>query len=281
MGEPDLYQNKNIILVPTDFSDVCGDAVRYAAQLAQFLNNKLVILHIIDRKSKEILRKKKAGTEYIEEQLNQYKVLHEHAYGIAIETRMKEGNIFSTINKFAADLNAKMMVIGTHGKKGMQYFTGSYILRIADKSPVPVVVLQKNIVHEKYKNILIPITHDLHSDKKIAWAKYFSRMFSANIHLYQHVNKDKIQQERLSGCIEKIARSLNKDQIPYHISQSAKEPNFSSQVVSFAVTRSCDFILIIDVNYNESSTAWYEGLLFNRRRIPVMIINLARIKKPV
>jgi nucleotide-binding universal stress UspA family protein len=281
LDKTEADKNNNIILVPTDFSDVCGDAVRYAAQIAQFLNNKLVILHIIDKKSKEKLRKKNAGTDYIEEQLNQYKSLHEHAFGIAVETAMKEGNIFITINKIAADLNAKMMVIGTHGKKGLQYFTGSYILKVTDKSPVPVVILQKNMIHRMYKNILIPITHDLHSDKKIAWAKHFSRMFNANIHLFQQFNKDKIQNDKLSGCIEKITRNFLKDEIPYHVIKSEKETNFSSQVVAYAVASRCDIIMIIDVNHNVSSAAWYENLLFNRNKIPVMTINLARIKKPL
>ena len=173
-----------------------------------------------------------------------------------------------------------MMVIGTHGKKGLQFFTGSYILKVADKSPVPVVVLQKNMVHEKYKNILIPLTHDLHTERKIAWMKHFAIMFTATIHLYQYFYTDKLQNDRLSACMEKIKRSLKKDEIPFYVSTSDKEANFSSRVVTYAVSSQCDLIMIIDVNHNVSSTAWFEKLLFNRKQIPVMTINLAGTIKP-
>jgi nucleotide-binding universal stress UspA family protein len=280
MDKPDFTLTKNIILVPTDFSEVCGNAVLHAAKLAQFLNTKLVILHIIDEKTKASLKKKNAGTEYIDQRLNQYKYLHEKNYRISVETMMKEGNIFTSINKVAANLDAALMVVGTHGKKGLQYLTGSYILRVADKSPVPVIIVRNRVFHGKYNKILIPVTDDLHSDKKIAWARYISRMFTANMHLYQYFHKDKRLNDRLSGFMEKITRSFEKDEIPFLVSKAEKETKFSSQVMSYAVSNQCDLIMFIDVNHNVSSAAWYEGLLFNKEQIPVMTINLARIKKP-
>src|ERR1035438_6281255 len=123
MHNPDLNRSKNIILVPTDFSEVCANAIMYAAQLAQFLDNKLVILHVIDDKTKASMKKKKTGIEYVKDRLNHYKATHEKKYGISVETLMIEGTIFTSINKAASDLEAAMMVVGTHGKSGMQYFT--------------------------------------------------------------------------------------------------------------------------------------------------------------
>jgi nucleotide-binding universal stress UspA family protein len=279
MTVPDPDTTQNIILVPTDFSEVCGNAVVHAAKLAQFLNYKLVILHILDKKTKAQLKKMHAGTEFIENQLDHYTDVHGKKYGIVVETLIKEGTIFTSINKTAADLNAALMVVGTHGKKGLQYLTGSYILKVADKSPVPVIVVRKRAIHENYNNILVPVTHELHPEKKIAWAKYFSRMFDANLHLYQYFYKDKLQNQRLAACMEKIRQSLDKDKIPYQVRKAEKETNFSSGVLTYAVSNRCDLLMIIDVNHNVSSTAWYEGLLYNREEIPVMTINLATIKK--
>lgn len=281
MNKPDITLPENIILVPTDFSEVCGNAVLHAALLAQFLNYKLVVLHIIDNKTKASLKNKNAGTKYIDERLNRYKSFCEKNYGISVETMMKEGTIFTSINKAAADLDAGLMVVGTHGKKGLQYLTGSYILKIADKSTVPVIVVRNRVFHGKYNKILIPMTDDLHPDKKIAWAKYFSRMFNANIHLYQYFHKDKRQKDRLSGFMEKITRSFEKDEIQFVVSKAVKESKFSSQVISYAVSNGCDLVMFIDVNHNVSSAAWYEGLLFNKEQIPVMTLNLARIKNAI
>jgi nucleotide-binding universal stress UspA family protein len=279
MDQHDLTVSKNIILVPTDFSLVCGHAVHYASKLAQILDCRLVILHVIDINPKDSGKTKKAGTEYINERLSQYKALHEKEYGIIVETLVKAGTIFTSINKTATDLDARLMVMGTHGKKGLQYLTGSDILKVSDRSPVPVIVVQNPSFQGKYEKILIPLTHELHPDKKIAWAGYFSRIFNASIHLYQYFYKDKQQNDRLLSSVEKITRSFVKDKIPYLVSKAEKENKFSTQVISYAKSQKCDLIMIIDVNYAKSSLAWFESLLFNKEGIPVMTINLARIKK--
>jgi len=280
LDKPEFTQTNTIILVPTDFSEVCGNAILHAANLARFLNDKLVILHIIDNKTKALLKKKHAGTEHIKERLDQYKTLYEKNCKVSVETMMREGNIFTSINKVAAELHARLMIMGTHGKKGWQYLKGSFILKVTDKSPVPVIIVQNRIVHRKYNKILIPITDDLHPEKKICWAKYFSAMLNAKIHFYQYFHKDKHQNNRLSGFMEKISRSFEKDEIQCFVSKAEKESKFSNQVISYAVSNRCDLVMIIDVNHAVSSAAWFEGLLFNREQIPVMTINLARIKKP-
>ncbi|MCX6252269.1 MAG: universal stress protein [Bacteroidetes bacterium] len=280
LDKPDLTPANKIILVPTDFSEVCGNAVLHAAELARILNDKLVILHVVDNKAKASLRKKHAGTESIMERLDKFKTLYEKNCKISIETMMKEGTVFTAINKAAAELHARVMVIGTHGKKGWQYLTGSYILKVTDKSPVPVIIVQNGIFNGKYSKILVPMTDALHPDKKVAWAKYFSGMFNAKMHFYQYFHKDHLQESRLSAFMEKISRSFEMDEIPFFVNKAEKESRFSSQVISYAVSHRCDLIMIIDVNHAVSSAAWYESLLFNNEQIPVMTINLAKVKKP-
>jgi nucleotide-binding universal stress UspA family protein len=272
---------KKIILVPTDFSDVCGNAVSQAARLAQMFDYKLVVLHIVDNTKKGSRNNKSATTGDIEARLLEYKAAHEKKSCISVETLLKEGNIFTSINKAAENPDVRLMVMGTHGKKGLQYFTGSDILKVTDKSPVPVIIIQKRTPPSVCRNILIPVTHELYPDKKIAWAKYFSGIFNANIHLFQYFYKNKIQNDRLSRSMEMITGSFKKERIPFIVSGSEKESGFSDRIASYAVDNKCDLLMIIDVNHNVSSAAWFENLLFNREQIPVMTINLAKIKKPI
>ena len=42
----------NIILVPTDFSEVCDNAMNQAVESAKYLNYKIVMLHVVDKNSK-------------------------------------------------------------------------------------------------------------------------------------------------------------------------------------------------------------------------------------
>ena len=49
----------NIILVPTDFSEVCENAIDQGVALAQFLKYKVCILHVIDKQTEANLKKEK------------------------------------------------------------------------------------------------------------------------------------------------------------------------------------------------------------------------------
>jgi len=59
----------NIVLVPTDFTEVGDNAISQAAEAAKFLNYKVVVLHVIDRNTKTQLKKESQDSKYIEEKL--------------------------------------------------------------------------------------------------------------------------------------------------------------------------------------------------------------------
>lgn len=49
-------QNEKIILVPTDFSDVCDNDITYGAKLAKLFKFDLAILHIADKLSGSLIK---------------------------------------------------------------------------------------------------------------------------------------------------------------------------------------------------------------------------------
>ena len=74
----------SIILIPTDFSEVCGNAVIHGIHLARFLKYKAVILHVINNETKAALKKKNVGTDYVEKRLKEYKTYYEKKYDVLI-----------------------------------------------------------------------------------------------------------------------------------------------------------------------------------------------------
>ena len=139
----------SIILIPTDFSEVCGNAVIHGIHLARFLKYKAVILHVINNETKAALKKKNVGTDYVEKRLKEYKTYYEKKYDVVVDTIAEEGSIFSTINEVAGRIKANMMILGTHGKKGLQHVFGSYALRVVSESPLE---RQRLLVVPRMKN---------------------------------------------------------------------------------------------------------------------------------
>lgn len=267
----------NIVLIPTDFSEVCGNAISHGVKLAQFLKYKVCILHVINRETKSALKKKNVGTDYVEKRLKEYKSYYEKKYRVTVETMAVEGSIFSTINEVVGKIGANLMVLGTHGKKGLQHLFGSYALRVVIESLVPVIVVQKRSFREGYKDIVFPIHNDVEPRQKVQWAKLMAKLFNSRIHLFQAVEKDSGLNSRLKIITGQITESFDEDKIPYEIMVAEKSASFAEQVISYAVTNHADMIMImtrpnIDVP-GFSLSAWDERLMFNEAQIPVMCLN--------
>ena len=96
----------NIILVPTDFSEVCNNAMAQAVEAAKFLKYKVALLHVIDKNTKAQLKKDNEGVSYIENKLLSIANDIKESHNIEVETFAKEGDIFSTISEVAKDIGA-------------------------------------------------------------------------------------------------------------------------------------------------------------------------------
>jgi len=260
-----------IILVPTDFSEVCDNAMNQAAAAAKYLKYELALLHVIDKNTKAQLKKSHEGESAVEGKLKALAAKLKAGYGINVKTHAIEGDIFSTIGQVAKDLGAALMYLGTHGKVGLQQkMTGSFALKVVTSSPVPVVVVQKRPISEGYKKIVLPITSDAGPWEKTTWASFIAKNFGAHIHIHR------IDSPALDEAIKIITGHFDKEDVKYTISK-ADGSNFSKSVIDYATANLSDMIMIM-TNPDKSFTkfilgSYDEEMIFNTPQIPVMCIN--------
>ena len=260
----------NIILVPTDFSEVTENAMKQAIAAAKYLNYKLALLHVIDKNTKTQLKKEHADVAAIDLKLEAIadKVRTEH--DITVDAYAKEGDIFTTISEVAKDIGANLMYLGTHGKVGMQKVTGSFALKVVVSSPVPVVVVQKRPFAEGYKKIVLPITSDAGPWEKTRWATFIAKNFDAESHVYQ------IDTPELAEAVTIITNHFDKENVKYSITKTDGK-DFSKKTIDYATTTMADMIMIM-TNPDKSFTkfilgSYDEEMIFNTSQIPVMCIN--------
>ncbi len=267
----------NIVLIPTDFSEVCDNAVNHGVELARSLKYKVTILHVINRETKSKLKKEDLNISYIEKKLEDYKKQHEPVSGVQIDTMHVEGSIFSVINEVAVDIKANLMVLGTHGKKGLQHLFGSFALKVVLESPVPVVVVQKKSFGEGYKEIIFPVSNDVEPRQKVQWAKLMAKLFNAKVNIFQSLEKDPVMNNRLDIITKQITDIFDESELNYSVKIAEITTDYADQVLSYAVTNDAKMIMIMtrpNVDIPGFSLAgWDERLMFNDAQIPVMCIN--------
>jgi len=270
-------QYEKIVMIPTDFSEVCDNAIHHGVELAQYLHYNVCILHVINKETKSILKREGYSLNYVNEKLKEYKTRYEKTTGITVNTIARKGSIFEVINDVAEEFKVHMMILGTHGKQGLQHLFGSYALRVVLDSPCPVVVVQKRSFGEGYHKITFPITNDLEVRQKIQWALLMAKLFNSQFLLFIANEKDQDLNSRLKFITQQITQIFDEKKVDYEIETAAKPGDFRNQVVSCAVKHRSDMIMIMTIpqiaDPGFSVANWDETMMFNDAQIPVMCIN--------
>jgi len=267
----------SIVLIPTDFSETCNNAIHHGVELAKSLNYSVCILHVINKQTKSFLKKEKLSADYVEERLKEYKDTYEVGSSVTIETIAREGSIFTIINEVATEIKANIMVLGTHGKQGMQYLFGSYALRVVLDSPCPVVVVQKRSFGNGYHKLVIPISNALETRQKVQWILLMAKLFNSKVHLFQANENDPDLNGRIKFITAQITKILDENKIQYEIIKAEKTGDFANQVISYSIKTRTELIMIMTIPHVDvpgfSVSTWDETMMFNEAEIPVMCIN--------
>jgi len=169
------------------------------------------------------------------------------------------------------------MVLGTHGKKGLQHVFGSYAMKVVEESPVPVIVVQKRDFRLGYRNIVFPVSNDLEPRQAVHWAKLMAKLFRAKIHIFVSPEKETARKTSLAIITGQITTVFDAENVSYSITSADKPSGFAEQVISYSVLHQADLIMIMTRPNIEvpgfSLSSWDERLMFNEAQIPVMGIN--------
>jgi len=149
--------DKNTLLVAVDFTSFSEKALVFASELAEKLNAELVVLHVIHDpaeapgfyahkgKKKKFLRSmEEAAEEMMEEFLA--KMRKDHPDQLPIKKAVSllvVGTPVTRILEIAEKEQAKMIIIGSHGRTGLSHLlVGSKAERVVQLSPIPVTVVK-------------------------------------------------------------------------------------------------------------------------------------------
>ena len=130
------------ILCPLDFDDNSMAALRTAANLTRDYNATLYLLHVVlglsEKESDQLYAAERAEAE------NKLKAAAQQCLeGVAAHVISRAGLPAHVIVDEALKLNADLIVMATHGRKGLQHLIlGSIAEHVIRNSPVPVMTIR-------------------------------------------------------------------------------------------------------------------------------------------
>ncbi|MEI6821224.1 MAG: universal stress protein [Bacteroidota bacterium] len=273
---------KNVILIPTDFSNVCTDAIHYGSQLAAKFNASVTIVHIVNKESISKLPIKEYPEDQIQKKLDEISSEIKTKFSIEVETISRKGSIFETINEIAIEIGAKLILLGTHGKVGVQQqLTGSFAYKVVISSNVPVIVLPEGTVFKDgIQKIVFPLSSTAQVRQKVNWAVQIAKVFDAKIYLFNFPEKTKDDKLTMNVVLNQVTDEFDKHSIQYEIHDAEKGENFGNQVLLFSKVIQSDLIMIMSHSdkLNFVFSPYEEQIMFNKSNIPTMLINPRELK---
>jgi nucleotide-binding universal stress UspA family protein len=266
-----MEEDKKIIVVPWDFTHVAAHALAHAVKISHMVGNDICLLHIVDS---DINSKEEAGKKV---KLQQVTEENTKKYNVPISYHISKGSIFKAIAEFANDKQASLVVMGTHGMKGMQKLTGSWALKVIVKSKIPFIVVQDPPAdQERYHNIVFPVDFRGENKEKIKMAIFMGKFFESKIHILVAVNTDKNLLKKTNINLNFAIKYLIQNNIDYEIHEIPKG-NLAEQTIDFAQKINADLILIVTTknitfaDYVVGASEQY--IIANSSKIPVCCIN--------
>lgn len=258
------------IIVPWDFTDVAKNALAHALKMAKILENTIVLMHIV-KKEKEMEEAQTRLQKIAEEEAKKTE--------IPIEVLIKTGTIFTTIGEYTKeneDIN--LVIMGTHGMKGMQKLTGSWALKVIVSSHAPFIVVQ-DPPSEKitYDKIVFPINFKSENREKLIWAIYFGKVFKAKIHFVKQDVSDANLLKKVNQNLNFAKKYLNKYGVEFEIATADKSLRFAQATINYAKEIEADVMMIMTTK-NIGTLDYVVGaseqfIIANTARIPVMCVN--------
>jgi len=256
------------ILVLWDFSIKSEYAFAHAVHISKVTGNEIALLHVV---------KKESQIEDFQKKLSEVADKLNANHNIKPKIVVIKGNIFKSVSKYASEGGIEMVIMGTHGLRKFQRFTGSWALKVIRGSKVPFLVVQDIPVSEKIDNIIFPIDFKQENKEKIRWAHYLCNIYHSRIHIIHPIVSDKLFKRRIYSNIVFTKKYFDNTDIVFEIKTIGKKIDFAKDTIEYAEKVKANLILIM-ISKTLSFADYIMGpseqlIIANKAKIPVMVIN--------
>ncbi len=261
-----MENTNKTILVLWDFSQKAECAFAHAVNFAEATGTDITLLHVV---------KKDSDISGVEQKLEPIAKKLQDESKIGVHIRVIKGSIFKSISRYASQSHVEMVVMGTHGLKGMQRITGSWAIKVIRGSKVPFLVVHDMPSSKQYKNILFPIDYKKENIEKIKWAHFLYSLYKCKINIIHPKVSDKTFKKRIYSNMVFTKKYFDNTDIPYTIETIGKD--LAEETISYAQQINAELILIA-----LSKTLTFadflmgpteQAIIANKAKIPVMVIS--------
>lgn len=256
-----------LYIVPHDFTEVGDAATAQAIFIAKQNKANIQLLHIVSSDKEKASAQKKLD-EIVEKNKSNVGL-------IDMTTKVVKGSIFKDIGGLAEKEHAGLIIMGTHGEKGMQKIFGSYAMKVVTSSSVPLLIVQKRKPLEKIEKIVVPIDLTKESLQIINHASDLAKIFNSEVHVVGEKQSDAILSKQIQNRIIIVENKFREKNISSDIQLLKDTGSFHAKVLKYSKKVNADLIAL---SYHSESLIpqfdrFAQNLITNEEKVPVLIVN--------
>lgn len=273
------------LLVPLDFSAASLNALEFAVQLAKRQNLNITLVHVISHGSLiqsgyESMPVASIVFESIKTELKDKMsavaedLLKRHSLGV--NTLIATGAIAVEISRVASQMQAEMIVMGTHGASGIkEFFIGSNTYDVIKRSTCPVLSIPPNHQWNGFSKILFPVRDVPNALDKYQYLRKIIQKNQAKLIVLGIVKSPAAKSiQSIQHSISYLDQELKKDEIKAVLKISTS-PKPAEQVLRFAKQEAIDLIAItadFDYEIADFFIGPFAQQVVNHAAVPVVSI---------
>lgn len=269
----------NKILVATDFTPAAKNALDLACMIAQLSDDSVTLFHVINSHTKSLLGDAGKEMDELDSYMDDLGRFASEEFDVDCHFKTREGSIFSDINELASSPEYRMIVMGTHGVKGIrQSLFGADILKIARTAPVPVLAVpDKALLNNFFEKIVFPYGGHTNFDKKVKAAAFIADLFGSEIHLFSVDREGMPISKETRKNIEQAKEYFTSKGISHQMVNEKMEDfsiGFSHQTMSYAKKIGAKMISVMSTTSEEFafiSDVDKEALIDNQEGLAIML----------
>lgn len=149
------------IIVPIDFSEHSEYALKAAALLSKKMDVEIYALHMLDlqevnfSQSSEFSQEKGVFFLKLAEKRFEKFLQKDFLKEVKLVPIIKHYKVFSEVNAIAKEINADLIIMGSHGASGLkEFFTGSNTEKVIRYAEIPVLILKNELNDVDFSDIV-------------------------------------------------------------------------------------------------------------------------------
>jgi len=280
-----LHLQTNKIIITTDFSETSYLAIKHGAFLAKYTKGEVFLVHVITKHWEKFnvftpsitLENIEKASDAVQKKLEELATDIREEYAVNVTTVVNSGNPTTEIVKIAEELEADLIVMGTHGYSAWEDLTiGSNALKVITKSPCPVMTMSERAEKFGYKKIVLPIDTSEHSRQKVNYTLELAKQFNAHVYVLGLLSEvEEAKSEQVNLILHQISELANDMGIICDIELEMNVKNRAVSTVKYCEKVNGDLISIMTDQDAELSGFFigpYSLQVIHHAKVPVLSI---------